>query len=528
MSRPQKHPKTGVYWFRKRVPTDLIPVLGKREEKRSLRTKDPGQAKIEHARVSAGVEAQWQELRKGVQTLSQKQAHALAGEIYRVWVGAFEENPGPPERWEHVLAEDDHATKVSGTGLYIGLTPAEVRVRKLEGRYGPMLKAILDKRGLRLDSSSYRRCLEAFAMAMRQASEHLERNARGDYRPDPDADRFPSAAALVKVPPVAASSTSSASFKDLVAGWAAEKRPSEKTQYSWRRVIDAFTAFLGHDDAFRVTPDDVIRWKADLIAKGLHPNTVRDSKLAAVKAVLQWGVDNRKIPGPNPVSGVKVTGKASPSEKKRGYTDEEAEAVLNAARNEKDPVRRWVPWVCAFTGARVAEVCQLRREDIVEVQGVTCIRITSEAGSVKNTGSERLIPVHPKALAGFVEWARKGGAGPLFTTLKPDRFGSRGGNGTKILGRWVRETVGIMDTRLAPNHAWRHRFKTLCRRHGVPTEFHDALTGHVSGTVGGAYGEFPVDALYREVCKLPSHLPRDSASSESAPAEVTKVEGFAR
>jgi hypothetical protein len=36
MSRPQKHPSSGVYWLRKGVPKDLRGLVGKREEKRSL------------------------------------------------------------------------------------------------------------------------------------------------------------------------------------------------------------------------------------------------------------------------------------------------------------------------------------------------------------------------------------------------------------------------------------------------------------------------------------------------------------
>ena len=36
MSRPQKHLKTGVYYFRRAVPADLRPIIGKREELRSL------------------------------------------------------------------------------------------------------------------------------------------------------------------------------------------------------------------------------------------------------------------------------------------------------------------------------------------------------------------------------------------------------------------------------------------------------------------------------------------------------------
>jgi hypothetical protein len=48
--------------------------------------------------------------------------------------------------------------------------------------------------------------------------------------------------------------------------------------------------------------------------------------------------------------------------------------------------------------------------------------------------------------------------GPLFPNITLDRFGKRGGNGSKTLGRWVREKVGITDPRIQPNHAWRHRF----------------------------------------------------------------------
>lgn len=57
MTRPHKHPKTGVYWFRKAAPKDLRAALGKREEVRTLRTKDPAKAREAHASVAAEVEA---------------------------------------------------------------------------------------------------------------------------------------------------------------------------------------------------------------------------------------------------------------------------------------------------------------------------------------------------------------------------------------------------------------------------------------------------------------------------------------
>jgi hypothetical protein len=70
MSRPWKHPNSGVYWLRKGVPEDLRELVGKREEKRSLQTRDPVEAKRRHAEALAEIEARWANLRGGPKALS--------------------------------------------------------------------------------------------------------------------------------------------------------------------------------------------------------------------------------------------------------------------------------------------------------------------------------------------------------------------------------------------------------------------------------------------------------------------------
>ena len=90
--------------------------------------------------------------------------------------------------------------------------------------------------------------------------------------------------------------TEPVTLESLLEGWAAEKRPTEKTIYSWKRVLDQLVEFVGHTDAVRLTPDDLLRWKASLLDAGLRTKTIRDSKIAPVRAILQWGVDNRNLP----------------------------------------------------------------------------------------------------------------------------------------------------------------------------------------------------------------------------------------
>lgn len=69
--------------------------------------------------------------------------------------------------------------------------------------------------------------------------------------------------------------------------------------------------------------------------------------------------------------------------------------------------------VCAYTGARVNEITQLRGEDVSEVNGIWTVHITPEAGSVK-TGEARSVPLHPHLIElGLVE-VLSGTKGPIF------------------------------------------------------------------------------------------------------------------
>jgi hypothetical protein len=69
MSRPWKHPKTGICWFRKRVPGELRALLGKTEEKQSLGTRDPSEAKFKQAEVLVAFEKRCANLKVGPRSL---------------------------------------------------------------------------------------------------------------------------------------------------------------------------------------------------------------------------------------------------------------------------------------------------------------------------------------------------------------------------------------------------------------------------------------------------------------------------
>ncbi|WP_350151189.1 DUF6538 domain-containing protein [Devosia sp. RR2S18] len=80
MPSPYRHKDSGIFWLRVRVPADLVQIVGAREEKLSLRTRDPHQARAAFIEQMNKIEARWRSLRLGTTSLSHKDAVAIAGE----------------------------------------------------------------------------------------------------------------------------------------------------------------------------------------------------------------------------------------------------------------------------------------------------------------------------------------------------------------------------------------------------------------------------------------------------------------
>jgi hypothetical protein len=124
MSRPWKHPNSGVYWLRKGVPEDLRTLVGKREEKRSLQTRDAAEAKRRHAEALVEIEARWANLRAGPKALTEIVAHQMAAAVHDQWLRQHQDNPSQQTSWRTDLADRLFAPPQA-------LTMDDIRNRKL-------------------------------------------------------------------------------------------------------------------------------------------------------------------------------------------------------------------------------------------------------------------------------------------------------------------------------------------------------------------------------------------------------------
>jgi hypothetical protein len=90
----------------RRVPDDLRALVGKREEKRSLGTRAPDEAKIRHAQLMTELDVQWKNLRAGPRALTEREAAEIAAPIYDQHMAHYSENPSDQKFWDVKVGEE--------------------------------------------------------------------------------------------------------------------------------------------------------------------------------------------------------------------------------------------------------------------------------------------------------------------------------------------------------------------------------------------------------------------------------------
>jgi integrase len=219
-------------------------------------------------------------------------------------------------------------------------------------------------------------------------------------------------------------------LRDLFDRYVTELKANGKgieAEKRWRPVLDDLIAFARTMDARKLTKKTILEWK-DAKLKNLSPRTVKDVYLTAINAVLNWAVSNDLLED-NPAKTVKLRVAPKAQLRPKGFTREEATRILKftlsyVARQSGNPqtqekpqtsaAKKWASLICAFTGARISEVTQLRKQDIRLEGGVYVMRIAPDAGKVK-TRQYRDVPLHDQIIAkGFIDFVNGSDDGPLF------------------------------------------------------------------------------------------------------------------
>jgi len=238
----------------------------------SLHTPDPAEVKVRQAEAARQAELHWTALRQiNAVTLSHRQCVALSGKAYQAWASGGRETTTAMVRVPVLMGlkpgEGAREGRWEPTGAVTMDAEPEVwaaAAKRIDPeRLGPLADRLLLAEGINglvgLDTDSREMLLDEIAKALKHAFGARQKSAEGDYSPDPVADRFPAFTNGEGSPP-SSSPSKRASLTSILDGWGREAKAAGRTVstfQSYERSLRQFAVFLKHDDASRITPDDV-------------------------------------------------------------------------------------------------------------------------------------------------------------------------------------------------------------------------------------------------------------------------------
>jgi integrase len=506
----------GGWIARKRIPEDVQDAYQKLyrvrwEERFHCGPMSVALARAQHREWLTKIEGRINNIRadskgEGI-TLTSKDARALSGEWYLWFVQRHTDRPSPKAHWELFLElltgqifqgaddvrdRDDPYWTV--TKAWEDNFAAREPARAMAADWAETTQFLHTKR-LALNSVSRDQFLDFVCRDLYVALHLLIRRAHGDWSKDSYPNEFPT---------LEGRSDGSLTPLSLFRRWVAERKPAASAVDRWRGVFLQMETDFRDRSAALITPEEAQDWCRGLINEKRTATTVNEVWKSAARTVFGWAVGQRLLPR-NPFEDIKITvPKKFRTREGKSFKPEEIKIILQASSaitkpetNKTQAVRRWIPWICAYSGARSGEITQLRRQDVIERDGVHAIKITPDAGTVK-TREARTVPLHYHLIEqGFLEFVKTSKPGPLFYREdKAEDAGQRDPTNPpkprsvkarEHLAAWIRK-LGVTDPEIQPNHAWRHTFKQIGHRHGISERLLDVICGHASPTEGRGYG----------------------------------------
>ena len=443
MTRPYLN--GSIYWLRKKVPDDLRPILGKTEEKKSLRTRDPAEARVRFAKAVAEIEETWSRLRGELTELTPREAFGLAGELHREFVAQREDKPRLSGQERHALDAGKVALGISkiqtsyADGTPLELTPKQLRDREHGEKWArdnaKLIDAFLIRRGLRLKEPSRKLFDEAAMRAVVMGRQVMVQRMNNDFGPHPDAGRFPAldnSRLTSTATPSSVETPDVVKLSDAIAEWVSEKsrkdgdwvKGSADANELWAR---RFQELVGDRPLNEYNKADARSFKKAI--RSLPPNFLQKEHfrkldftkavekaataeiermsdrnvnkiLGFVRAFWNWAEGEYDDVPPNPFSKMNLRIKTKARDERDPFTTEQLQTIFNAPLytgcksaksyltvGEHVPSEEsiyWVPLIGLFTGARSGEIIQLLCDDVKFEAGIRYFDIRDD-GERKKT-----------------------------------------------------------------------------------------------------------------------------------------------
>jgi integrase len=494
------------YHYHRRVPLHLVETIGKKFIRRALGTDSLKEARRRRTLEDARTEAMFRSAEKGIKPTASRAGVSLGTLTGYVRETVAEMDRKASERLALAPPADKQklADLVEDAEIKLGILtdPGDPRQDELVSR---ATDHIADAHGAELTDAAL---VAQFAEIVRRGLVEVTRRQIG--RLTNENGRAFHDAAFDPAAPQPAPVNVATLDTDIVDGWAAERKPSQKAVDSCRSELRKFLAHRGPTAAGDITRADVLTYKASMIADGQTPANIK-TRLSRLSTVLGWAAENGHLPT-NPAKGITIKVPKKNKDKRQPFDVADLNAIFAGPvhANGERPLRGrgdasyWLPLLALFSGARLEEMAQLRPHDVAQqtyTDGdgqtrqswfIKIVEVDGEDGtSVKTAGSERLVPVHPVleslGFIAFVKAQLDAGYARLFHLLKPGGYGKLGNKWGEWWSGYMRGTLSITDKRKV-FHSFRHTFKDMARHCGLPEGIARQIMGHSGEDAADDYG----------------------------------------
>lgn len=297
---------------------------------------------------------------------------------------------------------------------------------------------------------------------------------------------------------------------------------SPRTELQYRGYLSVLADLLGDPEIGTVTKDAMRRLGLSLIAlpanltkrfPGMSPSAVLAAagedpdvpKLApnsvnayyqAIRSFFAWAEEHEYVQQ-SPATVLKDVKRPRARDDRKPFDDEDLIAYFGILEGERDkrPFLYWIPYIMAFTGCRLGEAAQLRKEDIRREKGIWVFDINdrTEGQRLKTSSSRRMVPLHPRleelGLLDYVTKQPEGFLWPANMRTPTDPTRSPVDKLQRLL-KSRRDAAGISDPKKTAAHSFRHTLPTRLKALSIPEYQIAEILGHESGSITTSlYGE---------------------------------------
>ena len=519
---PHMVTKGGRFYFRIRVPKELVPHLAKSEVTQALGDVNRAQAVVACAELAGQWSAHFLEEKHRLGLAASPPAPPMRAAIPRRTATPEEVERLAEASAQRLLAVDKEVriegTRTDGgTEWYANLNDLEQDVTDMlatgsVGSTKARLLADLAPHALTLpeDRIEARRLIRTWTAAQARALKAIDARGRGMPVPTPAPVALPESLQHPDAAGMAPNKKTADQLKlrDVMELWKTDERNRPaKTIQKANQAVTHFEALTGNPSLGTLTKAAGSEFRTKLLSSDMSDKTASD-RLSWIQILLNFEQSRYGRIAANPWKGLTI--KVRKSTTREEWTDADAcklfalplfqQYELPADKNAGADAAYWLPIIGAFTGARITELAQLLVADIQREGSQWFIRfqVTEKWQSLKREASRRTIPMHSElerlGLPEYAEAMHDRGESRLFPAVPVSVLNNAGGGPSKWFSS-LKTSAGFGAGNTF--HGWRNTIETKLHRAREGQLFIDRYLGHQpQGSEGVNYERLkPVDLI---------------------------------